>query len=155
MKGKENMKKEIEDKRKRGQRKERRVKKRKKGRKKERERKKEERKERKKARSVLGDKEEKGEQRGRKAHLLYEERKAWKGERKEEGKEGKRKIEQMNMLCTSYIIILLLFLFKHIVTQRTDVCCSRYSGNLSSQVVGFISGEWWIAHNLLIKKSLD
>lgn len=95
-----------------------------KGKKKEREREKEERKERKKTRSVLGDKEEKGEQRGRKAHLLYEDRKAWKGERKEEGKKGKRKIEQMNMLCTSYIIILLLFLFKHIVTQRTDVCCS-------------------------------
>ena len=124
------------------------------GKKKEREREKEERKERKKARSKLGDKEEKGEQRGRKAHLLYEEREAWKGERKEKGKKGKRKIEQMNMLCTSYIIILLLFLFKHIVTQRTDVCCSRYSGNLSSQVVGFISREWWIAHNLLIKNLL-
>ena len=117
-------KKEIEDKRKRGQRKERRVKKGKKGRKKERERKKEERKERKKARSELGYKEEKGEQRGKRANLSYEERKAWKGERKEEGKKGKRKIVQMNMLCTSYIIIFLLFFFKHIVAQRTDVCCS-------------------------------
>ena len=139
---------------KRGQRKEREVKKEKGKGKRKREREKEERKERKKTRSELGDKEEKGEQRGRKAHLLYEDRKAWKGERKEKGKKGKRKIEQMNMLYTSYIIILLLFLFKHIVTQRTDVCCSWYSGNLSSQVVGFISREWWIAHNLLITNLL-
>lgn len=54
-------------------------------------------------------------------------------------------------IFTSPLIVFLLFFFKHIISQGTNVSGGWYSGNLSSQIVGFISCKRWIAYNLLSK----
>lgn len=52
-------------------------------------------------------------------------------------------------IFTSPFIVLLLFFFKHVISQGTNVSGGWYSGNLSSQIIGFTSRKRWIAYNLL------